>query len=261
MTSGTFQIAFDDRRFVFPEPQDRDHVHGKIKSGGTFYEDGLLRYLAGKVSAPGVAVDCGANIGNHTLFFAGVMGLRTLAVEPVERNFRILERVIDLNGLGDTVEVVRKALDDHEGEVVMTLDSPGNHGMYKVGEGSGATVPATTLDALCADLDQSVKVIKIDVEGFQDQVIRGALRMLERDKPLIAAELASLDEYSSFLSLIQPLGYVPVEVFNRTPTIIFSGDGALSDGTAVVEAKMRAYERRMRVAGPVQRLLQKVGLA
>ena len=259
--TAAFTISYDDLRFQFPEPTDRDHVHRKIRTGGTFYEDSLLRYLAGQVKAPGVAVDCGANIGNHTLFFAGVMGLKTIAVEPVARNFTILRQVLDLNGLSDAVEVVTKALDDHEGEVTMTLDSPGNFGMYKVGEGDGPKVPATTLDALCRDLDLPVKLVKIDVEGYQEQVVRGAGEMLARDKPLIAAELASVAEYQAFLSLIRPIGYVPAEVFNRTPTIIFSGDGALPDRSDSVLSKLRAYERRMVVVGPIQRLLNRLGAA
>lgn len=259
--TAAFTITYDDLRFQFPELTDRDHVHRKIRAGGTFYEDELLRYLAGRVAAPGIAVDCGANIGNHTLFFAGVMGLRTIAVEPVKRNFTILRQVLELNGLSDVVDIVTKALDDHEGEVTMTLDSPGNFGMYKVGEGDGPKVPTTTIDLLCGDLDQPVKLMKIDVEGFQDQVIRGSLKTLKRDRPLIAAELSSMDEYRSFLSLIEQLGYVPVQVFNRTPTIIFSGDGGLPGNPDGVQAKLRAYERRMILARPVQWLLNRLGVA
>ena len=256
--TAAFTITYDDHRFRFPEPTDRDHVHRKIRSGGTFYEDALLRYLADQVQAPGVAVDCGANIGNHTLFFAGVMGLATVAVEPVERNFTILRQVLALNALADRVDVVTMALDDHEGLVTMTLDSPGNFGMYRVGEGEGPKVPSTTLDALCRDLDEPVKLIKIDVEGYQDQVVRGASETLARDRPLIAAELASMAEYDSFMSILRPRGYVPVDVFNRTPTIIFSGDSTRPDNTDAVTAKLRAYERRMIVAGPVQRLLNRL---
>lgn len=256
--TAAFTITFDDHRFRFPEPTDRDHVHQKIRKGGTFYEDALLRYLATQIATPGVAVDCGANIGNHTLFFAGVMGLKTIAVEPVERNYTILRQVLQLNGLTEQVDVVTMALDDHEGRVTMTLDAPGNFGMYKVGEGEGPQVPTTTLDALCRGLEQPVKLIKIDVEGYQDQVIRGAGEMLARDKPLIAAELASVAEFTSFMALLEPHGYVPVEVFNRTPTIIFSGDGTRPDNSDAVMAKLRAYERRMVIAGPVQRLLNRL---
>ncbi len=260
MTAATFTIAYDDLRFRFPEPIDRDHVHQKIRNDGTFYEVGLLRFLAGQVKGPGVAIDCGANIGNHALFFAGVMKLRTIAVEPVLRNYTILQQVLDLNGLGDNVELVKMALDDHEGEVRMTLDSPGNFGMYRVGsaDGDGTMVRSTTLDALCRDLAEPVRLVKIDVEGFQDQVVRGATEVLARDKPLIAAELASTAEYDSFLGLLRPLGYVPVDVFNRTPTIIFAGDGSLPDNSGTVTAKLRAYERRMIIAGPIQSLLSRL---
>lgn len=256
--TAAFIIAYDDHRFRFPEPTDSDHVHRKIHKGGTFYEDALLRHLAGQVEGPGIALDCGANIGNHTLFFAGVMGLKTIAVEPVERNFTILREVLAMNDLADKVDVVTMALDDHEGQVTMTLDAPGNFGMYKVGDGDGPQVPTTTLNALCRDLDQPVKLIKIDVEGYQDQVVRGAGEMLARDKPLIAAELASVAEYTSFMDLLKPHGYVPVEVFNRTPTIIFSGDGTRPDNSDAVLTKLRAYERRMFIAGPVQRLLNRL---
>ena len=261
MIGATFTIEFDGMRFEFPEIDDRDLVHNRIKSGKTFYEDELLRFLAENITGPGIALDCGANIGNHTLFFAGVMQLRTLAVEPVARNYQILERVIELNGLSGQAEVVKMALDDHEGEVVMTLDSPGNPGMYKVGNGAGTSVRSTTLDALCQNEQGQIRVIKIDVEGFQDQVIRGARAVIERDKPIIAAELTTESEYRSFCELIVPNGYVPVTVFNRTPTIVFCGDGTLPDGSDAVTSHLRSYARRMRFLGPIQRTLQKIGLA
>ena len=123
--------------------------------------------------------------------FAGVLGLRTLAVEPVARNFRILEKVLELNDMTDEVDVIRQALDEKTGEVTMTLDDPGNFGMYKVGEGDGPSVKTTTLDTLTRDLEAPIRLIKIDVEGFQNQVIRGAKATLAKHKPLISAELAS----------------------------------------------------------------------
>lgn len=253
--AASLTISYGQKSFAFPEPAESDHIHRKIKGAGRFYEETLLSYLERHISGPGTAIDCGANIGNHTLFFAGVMGLRTLAVEPVPRNHQILRQAIDLNALSDVAEIVPKALAETPGKVNMVLDNPGNFGMFKVGDGQGQIVEATTLDLLAADLGDPVKLVKIDVEGFQDNVIRGATEMLGRDKPLIAAELASTQEYQSFFGLIEKIGYVPVEVFNRTPTIIFCADGSLPDGRSGVEAKLKAFERRMIIAGPIQRIL------
>lgn len=253
MLAESFEIRFADKTFQFPDQSEPDFLHSRIKKSGTFYESEMLGYLQEHVNGPGYAIDCGANIGNHALFFAGVLGLKTLAVEPVSRNLGFLEQTVSLNNMSDTVEIVPKALDEKLGEVTMTLDDPGNHGMYAVGEGEGQVVQTVTVDHLTRDIDAPIKLMKIDVEGFQDQVIRGATKTLAKHKPLIVAELSSFEEYSTFLSLIAPYGYVPVDVFNRTPTMVFCADNSIPENSKKVVARIKSHDLSMVIKRPLFR--------
>ena len=244
--TGFFDLVYRDQRFRFPEIQEPDHVHAEMKKNGGFYEDGLLAYLQGSVDTPGIALDCGANIGNHALFFAGVMGLTTYAIEPVERNLAILRQAIAVNGLLEDIRIIDQAIDEVPGTVSMTLDTPGNFGMYRVGDaGEGEEVPSTTLDTIGETLDAPVRLIKIDVEGFQNNVIRGGQSVIAKDKPVIACELTTLAEYRSFLQLLEPHGYRPIDVFNATPTVVFDARPQVEARPVRVRRRLAKYEDRM----------------
>ncbi len=243
-----FDVRYEGAVFRFPEVSEPDYVHDQIRRRAGFYEEGMLQYLAGLELASGLIIDCGANIGNHSLFFAGVMQRNVIAVEPVARNIAILESVVAVNGLADRVRIVPLALDEVEREVTMTLDSPENSGMYHVGEGSGEVVKATTLDKICDGLGEPVSLIKIDVEGFQDQVLRGAQETLARFKPFVAAELSSEAEFSTFAALLAPHGYHAMEVFNATPTVVFSADPAVKGRPGRVRRRLQNYDRKVAMA-------------
>lgn len=71
-------------------PELEDHVIDRVRKNMRFYEADLLEYLYYAVPHAGLFVDVGANIGNHTLFFARYMAERVLAIEPQPETFRAL---------------------------------------------------------------------------------------------------------------------------------------------------------------------------
>ncbi len=102
----------------------------------------------------------------------------------------------------------------------------GNPGETRIGTPSDASailVEATTLDAALCDLDVSkIRYIKIDVEGFEIPVLRGALQILTRAKHLaIQTEIdqkhlgASERALEEFFSLLSPLGLMPFRIDQR----------------------------------------------
>lgn len=113
-------------------------------------------------------VDIGANLGAFTVLAGGVARARVLAIEPAPETLPWLRDSIALNGLGDRVEVAATALSDSPGEIHMTA---GLGASNRVAE-HGVAVPVTTLDALLAG--RAPTVIKLDVEGHEAPVLRGA---------------------------------------------------------------------------------------
>lgn len=113
-------------------------------------------------------VDIGANLGVFTILAAGVAGASVIAVEPAPETLPALRAHVALNGLESLVEVAATALSDAPGTIRMTAGLGASNRI----DASGIAVPVTTLDALLAG--RVPAVIKLDVEGHEAAVLRGA---------------------------------------------------------------------------------------
>jgi len=138
-------------------------------------------------------VDVGANFGFWTLP-AARRGCRVIAVEPVPTTRALLAANAARNGLADRVQIIAGAVSDSVG--LLTVAVPGGEsGQASVHPDAGAelesfTVEATTLDALIGE--QPVRFLKIDVEGHEPAVLRGASRALRSGQiEFVLVELAS----------------------------------------------------------------------
>jgi FkbM family methyltransferase len=130
-------------------------------------------------------VDIGANVGFLTLVGARCVGPhgRVLAVEASERIGAHLQENVARNSLTH-VTVNRCAVHEEDRSLMEFYDAP----VEKFGKGSLAPqyyqtpvmVPTRTLDSLAAEASlPAVDVVKVDVEGFEASVFRGAARLLE----------------------------------------------------------------------------------
>ncbi|GAA0306381.1 hypothetical protein GCM10009087_15390 [Sphingomonas oligophenolica] len=134
----------------------------------------------------GAIIDIGANVGLVSLVLARRFGDREVhAFEPNPTTFAALEANIARNR-AQNVFCHRFALSDAEG-VVLFHNDPVKRGTASIATGAGAhvqEVPATTLDAFAASRGiDSIGLLKIDVEGFETLVLRGAQRVLNEIRP------------------------------------------------------------------------------
>jgi FkbM family methyltransferase len=239
----SFQITFEGHRFLIPKRPGSDYLLDLMARKRSFYEADLLRALKSAVAPGGIALDCGANIGNHALFFAGVMGLKTYAFEPVETNLEVLRKLVALNGLEGRIEVMPLALSDAAGVLWLDAPDPVNPGTFReTSEGIGERVAAVRLDDILREHGiplASVHVVKIDVEGQEYKVLAGATRLLSEGKAVLAIETMSVEKFERLLALLGPVGYRPTEVHCATPTVIFRRDGG--DAEAEVRARLAGY--------------------
>ncbi|HEX8246204.1 MAG TPA: FkbM family methyltransferase [Longimicrobium sp.] len=126
-----------------------------------------------------VALDVGANVGAYALLLGQWVrpGGRVYAFEPAAQAFAGLSRHVALNGLGDIVTLVPVAAAASTGTAAFAAD--GVSGANRLGSG-GMTVATVTIDDFCAREGIRPTVIKIDVEGAELDVLRGARETIRR---------------------------------------------------------------------------------
>jgi FkbM family methyltransferase len=236
MTSAEFQdknrdyAHTNDRTLVIKELERgvrlivdlSDHVIGLNIVRGQ-YEPEEVRFAQSVLKPGDTAVDIGAHIGFFTVQMAAAVGAtgRVYAFEPFDANADLLERSLAENRFEDRVIFQRAAVGAAAGSATLTfpVETLNSGGAYLLRDGTAPVagnqkkqVPLVALDAL--DLRRPVRFIKMDVEGAEPQVIRGAARMLTADRPVILSELhpTQLDRASGvtadeFLAQIRALGY------------------------------------------------------
>lgn len=123
-------------------------------------------------------VDVGANIGSYTVLAAAGAGATCIAFEPGSAAFAWLERNVRLNGVAERTELHRQAVGARSGNATLTADGDTvNHIVTDSMTGARTeTVTMTTLDETLAW--RTPFMLKIDVEGFETEVLNGALQTL-----------------------------------------------------------------------------------
>lgn len=135
-------------------------------------------------SAPGgVALDVGANVGAYALLLGAWMrpGGRVYAFEPSPGAYDGLRRHVELNGLGGVVRPVRAAVSDAEGTAALAgAHQQGTSRLAHPDDGNTMTVETMTIDGFCAREGITPTLIKIDVEGWELEALRGARDTIAR---------------------------------------------------------------------------------
>lgn len=178
-----------------------------------------------RLCGPGMTVlDVGANIGAHTLRFARLVGPegRVIAFEPMASAFSRLRRNVGLNAFHN-ITLEKLALSNttrSDQEVALACSWPLSgvddsllHPIHR-GRAMRDTVDFVTLDdyVRTKDVDR-VDLIKLDVDGHEYKVVRGAAETLRRHRPLLIMELGvySLaeagDDIADLVSVLSHLGY------------------------------------------------------
>lgn len=132
-------------------------------------------------------VDVGANIGNHTRFFAS-LGAKGVAFEPSSGNFQLLTK----NAQGFDFHNVALGSSKGCSTLLTYSDSMGNNRLVEMGAASSDEATGSqTVEVLPIDFFQisSVDLIKVDVEGSELEVLKGSVKTLMRTLPCIWLEL------------------------------------------------------------------------
>ena len=218
--SAVISIQDRGRPFYFVFPGTEDHILATMQETGGFYELALLRALQTVLKPGDHVLDVGANVGTHSVYFAGVADCRVTAFEPVPEIAALLKENCRINGLAERVEVHAVAVGSAAGNAQVVGTDEKNSGATRLAESAQGGLPMLSLDSLLERL-APVRVLKVDVEGMESSVIRGARSLLERDRPVVACECLNKTEFESMDAQMRALGYVGCNVFNASPTYIF----------------------------------------
>jgi FkbM family methyltransferase len=212
-------FEFMGRRIELWTHPDPDHLGRMIRNNRSFYELDVLMKCR-ELYLPGTAIiDVGANIGNHTVFFGAILNATVYAFEPYPPNHNLLEMNIAANDLETRVHLARCAIGDTDGAGTLHPGPPINLGTTSVSFGTGET-PVRTLDSLSMPLP--IGLLKIDVEGAETAVLRGATATIQRWLPDIIVEAGDQKSFTAVAAQLLDFAYTPRGRYAATPTYLFS---------------------------------------
>jgi FkbM family methyltransferase len=147
---------------------------GNIYCGLHEFED--MAFLLHLLRDDDLFIDIGANIGSYTILASAEAGATTIAIEPIPQTFEYLKQNIALNNINDKAKALNIGLGKQEGILKFTKHhDTGNH-VATNADTDTTDVAVNTLDSILNA--KSPLLLKIDVEGFETEVLKGAAKTL-----------------------------------------------------------------------------------
>lgn len=155
-----------------------------VYTGLQEFED--MAFILHYVNQNDLFIDVGSNVGSYSLLGCGVKGARGYAFEPIFQTYKRLCGNIHLNRLETRIRTLNIGLGEKPGYLPFTMnENCTNHVFSKADKGDSIKVKMETLDELLRT--EKPSVVKIDVEGYEVMVLRGAKKILK--KPSLSAVL------------------------------------------------------------------------
>ena len=211
---------------------DLEYISDIIQQTNYFYEGSfldLVRFIYPEIKT---VIDVGANLGNHTIYWATVCQAKVIAIEPFKSNFRLLKENVIQNNLSNQVMLEKIALGAYEGDVKIGANNMSNLGTVSImGDESLADKKTEFETVNCSTLDHIAKkhnlheldLIKIDTEGYELEVLEGGVEVLKNLSPLVWVEINSDESFRKIDSLLSAYGYIQkVGPFGGSDNYFFS---------------------------------------
>ncbi len=172
------------------DPRDRG-VAGPLISNKK-YEPYEIEIIGNYLKSGMVGLDVGANIGLYSIVMSNLVGKtgHIYAIEPDNFNYGLLKSNLKLF---NNINLLNIALSDYDGKISIYKDKTnfGGHSISKINTNGNEffEIETKTIDYLRYEIIKGrIGFIKIDVEGAEGKVIRGALQTLKGDKPVLFIE-------------------------------------------------------------------------
>jgi len=157
---------------------DRILISPRARGVTEKYEPDVWRALMSELRPGDTFVDVGSFIGLYTIAVALRLGGsgRVIAFEPDQQNFSLLEEHVRLNGLKGQVKLHQAAVSDKVGQGYFLADGSSEARLVSSDREHMAFVDVVTLDGTM--MGTRIDILKIDVEGYEEMVLRGAQNIL-----------------------------------------------------------------------------------
>lgn len=167
-----------------------------------------MAFVCHALRAGDLFLDGGANVGTFCVLAGGVAGADVIAVEPVPTAFAGLSRNVALNRLEARVQCLQIGLASAPGVLEFSADNDTMNRVVEPGDAPGSTVSVAvrTLDDVVHH--RTPTIIKLDVEGYESEVLRGATRALA-DPALKAMVVEVTRPAEEVTALLEPMGFAP----------------------------------------------------
>ncbi len=167
------KVNFTDKTFLSVK-KGMVGATGNIYTGLHEFND--MGFLLHFLNREDLFLDIGANIGSYTILASGHIGANTIAFEPIPSTYESLVRNVEINNIQSKVKALQVGVGSKNGTLSFTsnLDSV-NHVNIQANEESSENiieVEVVTIDKVLIN-DREPSLIKIDVEGFETEVLKG----------------------------------------------------------------------------------------
>jgi len=202
----------------------RWHVH-RAKTGRLHSDEPEFHRLKDWLAPGDVAIDVGANIGSFTLRMSELVGPhgQVFAFEPIPETFATLARNIEVRG-ATNVTLINAACGQTTGFVSMDVpkDGAGGENLYM----ARISDDASDFRVLCLNVDSlhlpgRIRLVKVDAEGFDAEVIHGMRELLAKSRPRIVVESRT----PALETMLASLGY-RLTVEPGSPNAVFEPAGS-----------------------------------
>lgn len=202
---------------VFHHYRHDNAIGSHLRRFGEWAEEEI--FLISRIVKPGwTALDVGANIGTHTIPLSRLVGAsgKVFAFEPQSTIFPILGMNVARNGAISNTHLIKTLVSDvatptftYDQGVTATEGNMGSHTFIKTKdekpkENGGEFILELSIDDLALE---RCDFIKIDVQGFEPYVLKGAARTLSKFHPIIYYEQMGLQNHAEISGLLKKLGY------------------------------------------------------
>lgn len=199
-----------------------DYISREIIMNNNFYELDELEALNKYIKDDAIIIDAGANIGNHTIYWLTTSPRKVQKVysfEPVKSTFEKLSKNIELNNLLDKAKIFNVGLSDENTFASVNQFSIRNVGGTSLKKDSEGDFCLKRLDDVEIK-ENHIDFMKIDVEGHELNMLKGAVNTINKYKPTIFIECFE-NNFESVRKFFKNNNYELVKSFNITHNYIF----------------------------------------
>lgn len=183
LNNGIFKISDDCYAFGrYLLPMERFSVSVFLDKHGLDTVD------LSKIPRDSAILDVGGHIGDSTLIFSTYLDNKIYSFEPSIANFELMKKTITLNNLEHQVTPVRLALSSSKDRILyqsIAGESSCNQSIQDKTTVGQEAIPVSTLEAFCNENNIKAGLIKVDIEGGEQDFLTGARKIIERDKPIL----------------------------------------------------------------------------